>query len=107
MNFKFTNLLSFVVGFHFGTWYFFGWYALLYIYALYMSVSYFFLRYPLLLHEKRVYKSNFFHALINEGKVATIAHRGGSQERLENTMTAFRNAVEKGIDVLELDVNIT
>ena len=36
-----------------------------------------------------------------------IAHRGGRQLRPENTLIAFRNAVELGVDALELDVHGT
>ena len=35
------------------------------------------------------------------------AHRGASAERPENTMPAFELAVEQGVDVLELDVQLT
>ena len=35
------------------------------------------------------------------------AHRGGSDERPENTMDAFRNAVAVGADVVEFDVRST
>jgi len=41
------------------------------------------------------------------GHMTTIAHRGGSHERLENTMSAFRHAIEVGADVLEIDVQLT
>lgn len=36
-----------------------------------------------------------------------IAHRGGSHLRPENTITAFRHAVELGVDALEMDVRAT
>lgn len=35
------------------------------------------------------------------------AHRGASAERPENTMAAFERAVEIGVDVLEMDVQVT
>src|SRR5437868_5623824 len=35
------------------------------------------------------------------------AHRGASAERPENTMPAFELAVEQGVDVLEMDVQLT
>ena len=35
------------------------------------------------------------------------AHRGGSDERPENTMEAFRNAVAVGADTVEFDVRST
>ncbi|NNE67378.1 MAG: glycerophosphodiester phosphodiesterase [Pyrinomonadaceae bacterium] len=36
-----------------------------------------------------------------------FAHRGGAQEAPENTIPAFEKAIERGIDVLELDVHLT
>lgn len=36
-----------------------------------------------------------------------IAHRGASRERPENTLAAFRRAVELGADAIELDVHLT
>ncbi|KAF5908207.1 glycerophosphodiester phosphodiesterase domain-containing protein 1, partial [Clarias magur] len=36
-----------------------------------------------------------------------ISHRGGAAENLENTMAAFRHAVEVGTDMLELDCHLT
>ncbi|XP_051891738.1 lysophospholipase D GDPD1 [Pristis pectinata] len=36
-----------------------------------------------------------------------ISHRGGAGENLENTMAAFRHAVELGTDMLELDCHMT
>jgi len=35
------------------------------------------------------------------------AHRGASAQYPENTMLAFRRAIEQGVDVLELDVHLT
>lgn len=40
-------------------------------------------------------------------EVHVIAHRGGSQLRTENTMTAFLNAQKIGSDAIELDVHLT
>ena len=36
-----------------------------------------------------------------------IAHRGGPADAPENTLAAFRNAVELGVDRLEMDVHMT
>lgn len=36
-----------------------------------------------------------------------ISHRGGAGENLENTMTAFKHAVDVGTDMLELDCHLT
>jgi glycerophosphoryl diester phosphodiesterase len=35
------------------------------------------------------------------------AHRGGSLERTENTLSAFKNAMSQGINMLECDVHMT
>jgi len=44
---------------------------------------------------------------ITDNQWQVIAHRGGRQLRPGNTMIAFRNAVEIGVDALELDVHGT
>ncbi len=41
------------------------------------------------------------------GKVITIAHRGASGYLPENTLAAFRLAVEQGADAVELDVHLS
>jgi glycerophosphoryl diester phosphodiesterase len=41
------------------------------------------------------------------GRRFTIAHRGGSKLRPENTMAAFDHAVELGVDAIELDVHLS
>ena len=35
------------------------------------------------------------------------AHRGGSFERTENTLSAFKHAINLGINLLECDVHLT
>jgi len=40
-------------------------------------------------------------------KPLIAAHRGGAMHRPENTMSAFRHAVELGVDVLEFDMVMT
>ena len=40
-------------------------------------------------------------------QVPLIAHRGGAGEGYENTILAFRRAVESGAGMLELDVHLT
>jgi glycerophosphoryl diester phosphodiesterase len=42
-----------------------------------------------------------------ESKAINIAHQGGEDEFPSNTMYAFREAVEAGADMLELDVGVT
>ena len=37
-------------------------------------------------------------------KVTIIAHRGGTTERPENTLSAYKRAVEQGAEMLEIDV---
>lgn len=39
--------------------------------------------------------------------VWTIAHRGGAHESVENTLSTFKRAVDKGIHILEMDIQIT
>ena len=39
--------------------------------------------------------------------VMRVAHRGASAQYPENTMLAFRRAIEQGVDMLELDVHLT
>lgn len=45
----------------------------------------------------------FLKALRGQG-VLHVSHRGGSRERLENTMEAFHHAIKSGTDMLEMDV---
>ena len=39
--------------------------------------------------------------------IQIIAHRGASRECLENTLPAFRRAIDLGADAVELDVHVT
>jgi len=39
--------------------------------------------------------------------VMRVAHRGASAQYPENTMFAFRQAIQQGVDMLELDVHLT
>ncbi|MDQ3006543.1 MAG: hypothetical protein M3R47_14315 [Chloroflexota bacterium] len=39
--------------------------------------------------------------------VLRVAHRGASAQHPENTLLAFRRAIEQGVDFLELDVHLT
>ena len=39
--------------------------------------------------------------------ILRAAHRGASAQYPENTLLAFRRAIEQGVDVLELDVHLT
>jgi len=50
------------------------------------------------------YKNNINR---NNKSVHVIAHRGGSYENPENSLTAFKHSISVGVDMLELDVHIT
>lgn len=63
----------------------------------YVAASYFFLKNPHYLH----------HKIRRCRPAKIIAHRGGAGEGYENTLAAFRAAVELGCDMLELDVQLT
>uniref|UniRef100_A0A8C9VEH5 Glycerophosphodiester phosphodiesterase domain containing 1 n=1 Tax=Scleropages formosus TaxID=113540 RepID=A0A8C9VEH5_SCLFO len=63
----------------------------------YVLTSALLLKCPALLHRRK--RETFL------GK--HISHRGGAGENLENTMAAFRHAVELGTDMLELDCHLT
>ena len=64
----------------------------------YLLTSLLCFKYPHLLHRNP--KRNF-------KKCRNIAHRGGAGENLENTMMAFRHAVDVGSEMLEIDVHLT
>ena len=40
-------------------------------------------------------------------KVCVSAHRGGRNHGIENTLTAMRNAMAMGVDMIETDVRMT
>ncbi|XP_074118057.1 lysophospholipase D GDPD1 [Sminthopsis crassicaudata] len=63
----------------------------------YVMTSLLLLKYPTLLHQRKKQRFLSKH----------ISHRGGAGENLENTMAAFRHAVNMGTDMLELDCHIT
>ncbi|XP_068601545.1 lysophospholipase D GDPD1 [Brachionichthys hirsutus] len=63
----------------------------------YVLTSALLLRCPSLLHRRK--RGTFFSR--------HISHRGGAAENLENTMAAFRHAVDVGTDMLELDCHLT
>ncbi|XP_026181353.1 lysophospholipase D GDPD3a [Mastacembelus armatus] len=63
----------------------------------YALTSVYLLKNPHILHKK---KRTAFHC-------THISHRGGSGEKIESTMEAFTNAVEKGTEMLELDCHLT
>ena len=51
--------------------------------------------------------NNFSPALDVQNGPMLVAHRGGSKEWPENSLTAFRNVVREPIDMLEIDVHQT
>uniref|UniRef100_A0A8C1DH93 Glycerophosphodiester phosphodiesterase domain containing 3a n=1 Tax=Cyprinus carpio carpio TaxID=630221 RepID=A0A8C1DH93_CYPCA len=63
----------------------------------YALTSLYFLKNPHFLHKK---KQTAFYC-------THISHRGGSGERIENTMGAFTHAAEVGTEMLELDCHLT
>ena len=42
-----------------------------------------------------------------QNKVSLISHRGGSREKIENTIEAFEKSVNLGANILEMDVYLT
>ncbi|XP_053131191.1 lysophospholipase D GDPD1 [Hemicordylus capensis] len=63
----------------------------------YLLTSALLLKFPGLLHRPKRQRFRCRH----------ISHRGGAGENLENTMAAFRHAVNVGTDMLELDCHLT
>ncbi len=47
------------------------------------------------------------HTLLSKKPFAIVAHRGGGGEAIENSIAAFRNAMEIGVDIIETDVRST
>jgi len=47
------------------------------------------------------------HPFLSAGRPLAFAHRGGAAAWPENTLLAFRNAVESGCDVIETDLRLT
>ena len=45
--------------------------------------------------------------LKHDGKMTVAAHRGDCYNYYENTMTAFKRAIQSGADMIETDVHLT
>jgi len=77
--------------------------------GVYSLTSYYFLKNPTKLHPKYKFKHELFNNLTaNPGnKVLSIAHRGGSYENVENTIESFQHSIENGVDLLEMDLQLT
>lgn len=65
--------------------------------VVYVLCSLYLLHNPLILHQKKRLEFHCRH----------ISHRGGSGEKLENTMEAFTHAVSVGTEMLEMDCHLT
>ncbi|XP_043942213.1 lysophospholipase D GDPD3 [Protopterus annectens] len=63
----------------------------------YVLSSYYLFKNPQVLHKKKHLAFHCHH----------ISHRGGAGEKIENTLEAFRHAVQNKTDLLELDVHLT
>jgi len=63
----------------------------------YLCTSLLLFRFPTIIHRKKKQKFNVKH----------ISHRGGAGENIENTMTAFKHAIDAGSEMIELDVHLT
>ncbi|XP_067679992.1 lysophospholipase D GDPD1-like [Haliotis asinina] len=63
----------------------------------YIVTSLLLLRFPNLIHKKKNLKFRCRH----------ISHRGGAGENLENTMAAFKHAMSRNTEMLELDCHVT
>ena len=49
----------------------------------------------------------FFHKYLKNKTPVAIAHRGGSNSGIENTLEAFENAINMGFNIIETDIQIT
>lgn len=62
---------------------------------IYFLSSLFFYFFPHLIHKKKQCFNKFEKiGLERENKILLIAHRGGSREKIENTIPAFENAIK-------------
>ena len=75
----------------------------------YTVTSYILFKNPSLLHKKKRFAHDLLNTLADKPgeKVLSIAHRGGSYEKIENTIESFQNAVDNGTELLEMDLQMT
>lgn len=62
--------------------------------ATFYLISYYFLRNPEYFFKRKAWKNDLANKALNGEIILNIAHRGGSRERLENTIEAFDNALK-------------
>ncbi|GIY37110.1 lysophospholipase D GDPD1 [Caerostris darwini] len=67
------------------------------IFGGYIASSLILFKFPNLIHKKKKLQFVCQH----------ISHRGGAGEYIENTLSAFENAVKQGTDMLEIDLHLT
>ncbi|OXA60131.1 Glycerophosphodiester phosphodiesterase domain-containing protein 1 [Folsomia candida] len=71
---------------------------------LHVSFSYYFWCYPNLIHNFKKRKNVIYSST---RRCISISHRGGGGEAYENTISAFRKAINVGTDMLEMDIRST
>ena len=74
--------------------------GLVFLYVFAWLVLFFF---PQLLHKKKTHHTSKAMTA-PKGKMLVSAHRGGSHENYENSMSAFRHSIKNGITLLEMDI---
>lgn len=64
---------------------------------------------PTKLYPKHVFENEKLNRAldIENRKILSIAHRGGSYDRIENTIESFQHALKNGTDLLEMDLQLT
>src|SRR5688500_9665726 len=65
------------------------------------------LPFPSALYHPRHHAHRTKRLIMKHPPVMRVAHRGASAQYPENTMLAFRQAIQQGVDMLELDVHLT
>ena len=57
--------------------------------------------------ENKIDRTAFYNTKEGEPFSLLISHRGGMNERAENTLAAFQNALDQGCNMMETDVMVT